>query len=107
MVYISGENKRYKCTAPDEHCISIWPQSRQWVIDFTICDNITASELDGLLEEETLSFIHVDEQTEEEKVLNFEGYCNVNSAAIKYNIDLSCTASVQLGKEIEEHVRKV
>lgn len=104
MVYVTNGGKKYQCTAPDEHRINIHSQKRQWVIDFTICDSISAAEMDALLDGNDLVFIYVDDATKEEKVLTFSGYTTVNSASIKYNQDLSCTALVQLGKEIISNV---
>ena len=100
MIYVTNGSKRYKCTAPDEHRIDLHAQKRQWVIDFTICDTITAPEMDDLLTGTDLIFICVNEDTKEETTLTFSGYVKINSASIKYNQDLSCTATVQLGKEI-------
>lgn len=108
MIYIVNNSKNYKCTAPDEHRINIFPQGRQWVIDFTICDAITAAELDELLTASTLTFKYYNDTTgEEEKTLHFEGYTVINTASIKYEQDLSCTAPVQLGKEVENNVCEI
>lgn len=104
MIYVVKNDKKYKCTAPDEHRISIFPQGRQWVIDFTICDAINAAELDDLLNASALTFVYYNDSTgEAEKTLIFEGYTTINSASIKYEQDLSCTASVQLGKEVQNN----
>lgn len=107
MIYVLNGEKRYKCTAPEEHRINIHPQQRQWVIDFIICDAIIASELDVLLELEELTFVCVDDTTGAETSLVFSGYTKINSAAIKYEQDLSCTSTVQLGKEIENNAVKI
>lgn len=104
MIYVVKNEKKYKCTAPDEHRINVFPQGRQWVIDFTICDTINAAELDDLLNTTALTFVYYDDTSgEEEKTLIFEGYIIINSASIKYEQDLSCTASVQLGKEVQNN----
>lgn len=107
MVYITTGNKRYRCEAPEEHCVNISPTKRQWVIDFTICDAITPADMDELLNGNDLTFIYVDGLSSKETVLNFSGYVKINSVAIKYNKDLSCTASVQLGKEIMCNVSEI
>ena len=107
MIYITTGNKKYRCTAPDEHRINIHPQSIQWVIDFTICDTITTAELDTLLRDDELMFVFVDDATGDETMLTFRDYTKTNSVSIKYNQDLSCTASVQLGKEIETNVCQI
>lgn len=107
MIYIANGNKKYKCTPPDEHRINIYPQRRQWVIDFTITDNITSDEMDELLSLGELNFVRVDETTKEETMLTFSDYSIINSASVKYEQDLSCTATVQLGKEIESNACKI
>lgn len=104
MIYVVKNETKYKCTAPDEHRISVFPQGWQWVIDFTIYDTINAAELDELLNDDTFSFVYYNDTSGEvEKTLNFEGYTTINSASIKYEQDLSCTASVQLGKEVQNN----
>ena len=104
MIYIVNGDKKYKCTAPNEHRVNIFPQCRQWVIDFTICDTINAAELDELLGTHIFTFVFYDDTTNEEvKTLIFEDYTKINSASIKYEQDLSCTASIQLGKEVQNN----
>lgn len=100
MIYVTDGTDRYKCTAPEEHRINIQSQKRQWVIDFIICDSITPSKIDALLDSNELTFIYVDDKAEETAV-SFDGYTKINSVFIKYEQDLSCTATVQLGKEVE------
>ena len=107
MIYIENGEKRYKCTAPDEQRVNIYPQGRQWVLDFTICDSISADEVDALLSTEDKVFVYVDDTTAEEKTFVFSGYSKINGASIKYNQDMSCTVNIQLGKEIECNARKI
>lgn len=99
MIYVTNGTRRYASTAPDEHRINIYPQKRQWVLDFTICDTVTASDMDGLLDGTDLTFIY-DPGGPDEHSVTFSGYKNINSITIKYNQDLSCTATIQLGGEI-------
>lgn len=103
MIYVTNGTKKYKCTAPNEQRINIFSQGRQWVIDFTICDTITAAELDELLSITNLYFIYCGDTGAEETTVSFKDYTIINSASIKYEQDLSCTAFVQLGKEVENN----
>ena len=109
MIYVyKNKDKKYKCTPPDEQRVTVFPQGRQWVLDFTICDAITAAELDELLDTNSLSFEYCDDSTGAlQNTLTFEGYTKINGAYIKYEQDLSCTAPIQLGKEITNNASKI
>ena len=102
------ENVQYKCTVPKEYRVNIYPQSRQWVVDFTICDAITTEKLNELLETTSLTFVNYDDETGEiVSSVTLNGYTSINTISITYNQDLSCTAMIQLGKEVEHYAIKV
>ncbi len=109
MIYVyKDQEKKYKTTPPDEQRASVFPQGRQWVLNFTICDTITAPELDELLDTDALYFEYRDDSTNELiNTLSFEGYTQINGAYIKYEQDLSCTAPVQLGKEVTNNASQI
>lgn len=102
------ENIQYICTQPEERRINIYPQSLQWVIDFQICDKITADELDELLQTTSLTFVYYDDNTGDvEKTVTLQDYILINTASITYNQDLSCNAWIQLGKEVVNYGVKI
>ena len=102
------ENVQYKCTAPKEYRVNIYPQARQWVVDFTICDTITTEKINELLETTSLTFVTYNDETGEiVGSVTLNGYTSINTVSITYNQDLSRTAMIQLGKEVERNVIKV
>ncbi len=108
MIKVSKDNETsFICTAPTERRINVFPQGRQWVVEFTICDTITPPQLDELLTGDPLTFSFLDDVSGQKiNTLVFDGYVNINSASIKYEQDLSCTAFVQLGKEVTTNANK-
>jgi hypothetical protein len=93
---------------PKERRVNINPHSFQWVIDFTIYDQINAKELDELLNTMSLTFVYYDDATSDVvKTTTLEDYVTINTASISYGPDLNCNAHIQLGKEIESYDIKV
>lgn len=103
-----NENIEYVCMQPKEHRVNIRPHSFQWVVDFTICDQINSEELDELLNTTSLTFVYYDDTTGEIlKTMILQDYININTASISYGPDLNCNAYIQLGKEVENYDVKI
>ncbi len=102
------ENIQYICTQPKEYRLNLRNMLYQWVVEFTICDEITTEKIDDLLNTRSLTFIYYDDNTKETlKRVTIDDYIKINTISITYNQDLSCTAFIQLGKEVEGYAIEV
>ena len=100
MYVCKNENVKYKCNAPTEKRIplpSVDASKHQWVVDFTIQDVINTTKIDELLSGE---FYFYDENTQ--NTVYYSDYTNINNVELIYGSDLSCTAKIQLAKEVSK-----
>lgn len=103
-----NEDTQYICTQPKEYRVNFRSQSYQWVVDFTIFDKIDSEKLDELLDATSLTFVYYDDTSGEVITsINLEDYTIINTMSITYGADLSCSAYIQLGKEITNYGVKV
>lgn len=98
MYVCKNEIIKYKCGVPTEKRIplpSVEASGYQWVMDFTIHDNVDATKVDELLSGEIYFY---DEGTGN-KVPCSE-YTVINNVEMRYGSDLSRTVRIQLAKEV-------
>ena len=103
MYMCKNDSIKYKCSAPAEKRImlpSVEASKHQWVIDVTIHDDITPSQVDELLEGD---FYCLDESSGNK--VEFSGYSVINNVEMLYANDLSRTVNIQLAKEVTNNAR--